>query len=107
MVLPGLVRSWLAILAEQPPLARVLLLVLALATLSMYALAFASVVVRSRLPAAIEPPPRIVWQGQVEVEPRPALPEEPSPPPGRPTPLPIAAPAEIRLTRVAVGGAAG
>jgi hypothetical protein len=59
-----LLRTWIGIIAHQPPFARALLLVLVLATLAMYVLGLASVVIRARLPSSApvdEEVRRIVW----------------------------------------------
>ncbi|HEV8637652.1 MAG TPA: hypothetical protein VG370_25820 [Chloroflexota bacterium] len=69
LALVRLIRVWIDIVADQPPAARALLLVLFLATLAMYALGLASVVVAARL-AAIpteEPTARVVRQTVYEM----------------------------------------
>jgi hypothetical protein len=75
------VRAWIGIIADQPPSARALLLVLVLATLALYALGLASVVLAARLAA---PPtrPEGTRPPALAVQPSPsplatALPDEP------------------------------
>jgi hypothetical protein len=107
--LAGLVRAWVDIVAELPPIARMLLLVLFLATLALYVLGIASMVLVARLPSvpADEPVRAVIRPTAVAVVPAVGI-EDPEPtetPP--PEPSAVAAPqAAARPSPIRVGGVA-